>query len=302
MRHVPLALLCLLVACPSDEEETEPCAFEEEGAVHPELTDQRDVVGPDDRQARLILPFGYDGRTALPVVFLLHGYGATAGMQDFLFKFADRVDEYRFILVMPNGTRDGGGATHWNATDACCDSGMNVDDVGYLTGLLDELEERFRVDPARVYFTGHSNGGFMSYRMACEIPERIAAILPLAGATWFNDADCGASESVAVLHAHGDSDETILYEGEPNQPGALASVTTWAARSGCDVDAAVDGEPIDLLNTIDGPETRVVHWTEGCGCGLETTLWTLEGTGHIPPLTDRFAEHALNWLFAHRKF
>ena len=281
----------------------EPCAFDEEGAVHPEQAAVPGEIGPEDRRAEVVVPFGYDGRTALPVVFLLHGYGVNAALQDFLFKFGSRVDEDRFILVLPNGTVDDRGNSHWNATDACCDfDGLEVDDVGYLTGLLDEVQATFRVDPARVYFTGHSNGGFMSYRMACEIPDRIAAILPLAGVTWLDDADCGATESVAVLHVHGDVDDSVPYEGDVDQPSALASVTTWAERSGCDLDAALDGEPLDLLSSPAGPETKVRNWTEGCGCGLDTTLWTLEGEGHVPPFTDAFAENALSWLFAHRKF
>jgi polyhydroxybutyrate depolymerase len=297
------AILLLLAGCPVEEGDAEPCGFEEEGAVHAEQAGVPGVVGPDDRLAEVRVPFAYDGRTALPVVFLLHGYGANASLQDFLFKFGDRVDQDQFILVLPNGTQDSRGRPHWNATDACCDfDGSQTDDVAYLTGLLDELEATFRVDPDRVYFTGHSNGGYMSYRMACEIPDRIAGILPLAGATWLDDSLCGATEGVAILHVHGTEDPDVLYEGGSDYPSAMDSVATWAARGGCDTAAASQGESLDLVNHLEGAETTVTNWTEGCGCGLTSTLWTMEGEGHVPPFTEAFAESALTWLLERRKF
>lgn len=302
MKNAALALFAALslVACPSDEEE---CSTVDEAESFPDLAVIPGVIGPDDRFAEVVVPFSYTGTVALPVVFLLHGFGANASMQDFLFKFGGRVNDDEFILVLPNGTPNESGQPHWNATDACCDFyDEQVDDVAYLTGLLDELEERFRVDSNRVYFTGHSNGGYMSYRMACEIPERIAGILPLAGATWLDDATCGATSGVAVLHVHGDEDPDVLYDGDVDYPSAQASVEVWAERGGCDITASTEGWRLDLLNTIDGAETHVRNYTDGCGCGTDATLWTIEGGSHVPPFTDAFAEHALAWLLERRIF
>ena len=75
---------------------------------------------------------------------------------------------------------------------------------------------------------------------------------------------------------------------------------TWAARNGCDLGAATAGESLDLIRSLEGDETSVVNYSEGCACGTESTLWTLEGEGHVPPFTEAFAEHAVEWLLERR--
>jgi len=118
-----------------------------------------------DRPARVVVPSSYDGIAPLPLFFLLHGYTVTADIQDAYFRLSSRVDEDNFLLVLPDGTLDETGTTFWNSWS---ESTEPVDDVGYLMGPLDEMEDTWKVDSSRVYFLGHSNGGYMSYRLACE--------------------------------------------------------------------------------------------------------------------------------------
>ena len=181
------------------------------------------TLGPADRPARLIAPPEHDGVTELPIVFLLHGYGASATVQDAYFMASAEARRSGYYLVLPDGTMDASGRRFWNATPACCDfAPTGVDDVAYLTGLLDEAVAALPIDEDRVYFIGHSNGGFMSYRMACELSDRIAAIVSLAGSDFIGDMDCVPTQPVSVLQVHGDMDETIGYAGTAGYPSARA--------------------------------------------------------------------------------
>jgi polyhydroxybutyrate depolymerase len=251
-----------------------------------------------DRPAEVIAPADWDGVEPLPVLLLLHGYGATGPVQNALLGFSDRVEPDRFVLILPDGTTDADGLQFWNGTDWCCDfGGTEVDDVGYLVGLIDELDAAVAVDRQRVYSTGHSNGGFMSYRLACDRPDVFAAIAPLAGMTWLDDAMCASDRGVSVLHIHGDADETVLYEGAAGMPSAPGSAALWAARDGCDATPAAAGA-LDLVDGVPGEETQIEAWS-GCDPGLAVELWTMEDEGHVPFVNDRYAESVVAWLLEH---
>jgi polyhydroxybutyrate depolymerase len=247
-------------------------------------------------------PADWDGVEPLPLVLLLHGYSASATLQDLLFDLSGQVDERRFLLLLPDGTVDDGGDRFWNATDACCDfGGTGVDDVGYLSGLIEVVAQDFAVDSDAVFVTGHSNGGFMSYRLACDRPDLFAAIAPLAGATWQDEARCPATTPVSVLHIHGTLDADVPYEGEDGvHPGARESVMRWVTRGGC-AETSQPGDPLDLVANLPSPDTDVEEWTEGCAGGTGMALWTLADGGHIPILDDSWAPALLDWLFAHRR-
>ena len=294
MRLLPLLALILLVACPTVEAEPEPEPGDPlwfpitigEGVDRPaEVRGPADVTTTDP---------------GLPVIFVLHGFGTTGLVQEeVIFHFSDRIEQDRFLLVLPDGTKNGDGTRFWNATPACCGFGSDVDDVGYLLGLLDELAEVAPVDPERVYFTGHSNGGFMSYRMACERPDLIAAIMPLAGSTFLTGQECAVGDPVSVLHIHPELDDSVLYDGEAGwYPPAIDVVERWAGRAGCDVEAAVQGEPLDLLNNPDGAETRVLEFREGCQGGKVVDLWTVQETGHVPTFGGAFPDAVIPWLLS----
>ncbi|MCA9610770.1 MAG: hypothetical protein KC619_34480, partial [Myxococcales bacterium] len=164
---------------------------------------------------------------------------------------------------------------------------------------VDEVEA---LAPVRdVYFFGHSNGGFMSYRMACDHADRITAIGSLAGSGFLTEAECGATQPVSVLQVHGDMDETIDYLGvTAAYPSAEAMVDRWAARAGC-TEEVTAGEALDLDQTIPGAETTVEDHVTGCS-GADASLWTIAGGSHIPDLTSGpFAADLLEWLDRHRR-
>ena len=258
-----------------------------------------------DRPVTLNVPPDYDHAAGAPLLILLHGYTASGTVQDLYWGLTDHALARGFLYVFPDGTVDEGGSRFWNATDGCCDFGQTmVDDSGYLRGLVDEISSVYNVDSKRIYFTGHSNGSFMSFRMACDHADIVAGIAGLAGAMWQDGSQCPASEPVHVLHIHGDMDDVIPFAGGGSAgatyPGASASVEFWANRANCSA-TAVQGDSIDIDAGIDGAETTVSQYNSGCDPGGSGELWTIQGGGHLPAIGPDWMPTMLDWLLAHPK-
>ncbi|MEO0974143.1 MAG: alpha/beta fold hydrolase, partial [Pseudomonadota bacterium] len=191
------------------------------------------------------LPPAVEEGGALPLVINLHGYGGDANSQSQYFGLTPAADARGFILATPDGTQDFFGLRFWNATDACCDFFQSQpDDSSYLRTLIEVIAASFDVDDRRIHVVGHSNGGFMAHRMACDHADRIAAIVSFAGAQWEQEDRCAPSEAVAVAQLHGTGDGVIQYTGGciPGlacYPSARESVQSWAALNGCDLQAAL---------------------------------------------------------------
>src|SRR5205823_14788929 len=134
-----------------------------------------------------------------------------------LLRLAPIAEQKGFLYCFPDGTIDKDGNRFWNATDACCDFyGQNPDDSGYLRGLIEEIGARYALDRKRVFLIGHSNGGVMSYRMACDHADLIAAIISLSGETFLHPDRCTPSQPVNVLEIHATADTTAPYIGDFN--------------------------------------------------------------------------------------
>ena len=251
------------------------------------------------------VPSAYNAAKGAPLVVMLHGYSVSGGLEEIFLRLKPVAEARGFLYAYPNGTVDGKGNRFWNATDACCNmDGAAVDDSAYLTSLVTEIGTRYKVDPKRVFFIGHSNGGFMSYRMACDHADVIAAVVSLAGATWADPAKCHPSAPVAVLQIHGTKDTEVLYDGKPSvpaYPSAKTTVESWATNDGCALTADTTGAPLDLDTSIPGAETQVAKYASGCKPGGHAELWTIQGGSHIPGFGDAFAPDVIDFLFAHPK-
>ena len=299
---IPLALSACPQSSPSSDED------EDQALLDAPVLFPITVGENAGRPAEVRGPEGWRGEDRLPVIFILHGYSANALIQEtIVFRFTSHIETDRFLLVLPEGTVNEEGDQFWAATQTCCDFyNSGVDDVSYLLGLVDELAERVPIDEDRVYFTGHSNGGFMSYTMACEAPSRVAGIMNFAGSTFVDPAKCTVGAPVHVLDIHGTLDETILYNGNPNPPGpnnggypsAIERAERWATRAGCDVDSPAVGSPLDLVGNPEGQETDVLQWSEGCTSEKDVSLWTMNGVGHIPAMGDGFHNNVVPWLLS----
>ena len=256
----------------------------------------------------LHVPANYDKDSPAPLVVLLHGYTSSGKQQESYMKFGELADTYGYLLATPDGTHEDSERNYrfWNASEACCNfHGSDVDDSAYVLGIIDRVKVDYNVDPDRVYLIGHSNGGFMCYRMAYDHSDTIAAIASLAGATLADPDRPAPPGTVHVLQIHGTRDTTIAYEGgqigETPYPGAKQSVAQWALYNGCEVEATPSEETIDLDKRIEGAETTVLQYSSRGDAGGEVELWSIQGGGHIPSLSDTFNKQVIEWLLAHPK-
>lgn len=254
------------------------------------------VLTDGDREAEAVLPEG-DGPA--PVVVLFHGYAGAPRQNDRWLGVSEAAVPRGAIVLRPEGTRDELNLRFWNASLACCgDSDNKPDDVAHVLRLLDLLAEERAVDPTRVYAIGHSNGGFMSYRLACDAPERFAAFAPIAG-SFDPDADlCTPADPPNLVHVHPEADTVIRYEGGTidgeSYLGAVDAFERWSGIAGCERPATTSPD-LDLLRR-DGDDTTEA--VAACPDGVDARLWTLRDAGHLPSWSEGFADQLLDRMFS----
>lgn len=258
------------------------------------------VVG---RPFQLHVPASYRPGTKVALVMLLHGYSSSAAEQEGYFQLTAESERRGFLYAMPDGTIDADGNRFWNATTACCDfHAAGVDDSAYLNQVLSAVAASYAVDARRVFLIGHSNGGFMAYRMACDHADVITAIVSLAGAMTADASQCQPSRPVSVLQIHGTSDQAIRFDGGTYTTGTYPSVattlTTWRHIDGCDDTADTSLPPMDLDADRPGPETTVTAYRSGCRAGTRVELWTITHGSHVPSLTANFAPDVIDFLYS----
>jgi polyhydroxybutyrate depolymerase len=289
----------------SDPANTDPASTDPAKTVAPkeQPADTSGLLA--DRPFSVFTPSTYAKGTPTPLVVLLHGYTVTGAIQEAYFKLEPLAEERGFLYVHPDGTKDALGNGFWDATDGCCDFlNTPVDDSKYLAALVADVQKNYSVDPKRIYFIGHSNGGFMSFRMACDHADLVAGIVSVAGATFADTSKCAPSEPVAIMSIHGTADATIKYDGGENfgrtYPSAATTMSTWATYNGCDTTPVESPTKVDLEANVAGAETTVSSFP-GCAGGSAVELRTMDGAPHTPAITPQFFSDAIDFLFAHPK-
>ena len=225
-----------------------------------------------------------------PVMMALHGGGGT-GEQFQEENGLDAVsDREGFIAIYPEGSGLLPNRLHtWNSGDTCCGFAFdrNIDDVGFLRAVIEDLGVRMSIDPERMYVTGHSNGGMMAYRLAAEASDVVTAVISVGGA--LDLAEFAPSEPVAVLHIHSLDDPRALYEGGegPPFPGTdrtvnhepvMEGIERWADANGCGTESVVETS-IEGTGGDDGQFADVLVWQD-CPAGAEVEHLRLSGSGH----------------------
>lgn len=271
----------------------------------------RTLKGEGEERSYIVhVPKGYDGKTAMAVVLAFHGGGSNGKQMVGFCGLNEKADAAGFIVVYPNGTGLLSAVLTWNAGN-CCGGAMrnDVDDVAFVRALLDDLATVAKVDSKRVFATGISNGGMISYRLASELSDRIAAIAPVGGP--MGTESCSPKRPVPVMHFHGDDDNFAPYEGGRGKGVSQTdfysvehSIAAWVKANGCPAKLVETKEPD---KTDDG--MTVTRKTYGPGKdGAEVVLITIHGGGHtwpgrVPPVkflgpsTTDISANDLMWEF-----
>lgn len=226
----------------------------------------------------LYIPELYDGSSAVPLVLNFHGFGSNANQQMFYGDFRDIADTEGFLLVHPEGTTFFGNQ-FWNV--GFPELSSTIDDVGFTEALIDELATLYAIDLDRVYATGMSNGGFMSFLLACQLSEKIAAVASVTGSmTQDTFNDCNAQLPIPVLQIHGTEDDVVLYNENTLSIPIADVISYWVDYNNCETTPTTTTLPD--LDVSDGSTIEHSVYEDGDN-GITTEHMKVIGGGHTWP-------------------
>jgi polyhydroxybutyrate depolymerase len=233
----------------------------------------------------------------LPVVINIHGGGSNGSQQEMYSGMNAVADREHFIVVYPNGTGRTSRFLVFNAGTCCGAAPMqHVDDVAFIRSVIDDLGKRTPIDRTRVYATGMSNGSMMSYRLAAEAPDLVAAIAPVSGSMVLMQFH--PTLPVPIMHFHSVDDPVALYNGglglgfpgaqtKAMHPPVEEQLAKWIAHNGCPTTGKIEKR----LSGNGTTATKMVY--APCSSGAPVILWKLSGSGHVWPGKTSRAERVL---------
>lgn len=267
----------------------------------PNMTVDASALAPGDYEFKTIhdgrermylmhVPPSYKNDTPAPAVIYLHGGGGgiESSQKDGMYDYSDK---FGFILLSPagSGALAADRLLTWNAgswgpadNESCCGYAAehDIDDAGFISQMIDETEGRLNVDAKRIYATGISNGGIMSYRLACELSGKIAAVAPVAPPGL--ESNCAPSRPVSVMHVHGTGDPCANYSGGLSggcvgirkyyMLPAQHDVDFWLRENGCSGNGSISYHKGNASCT-----------SYSCAQGSEVEFCTIIGGGHTWP-------------------
>jgi polyhydroxybutyrate depolymerase len=234
------------------------------------------------------VPVGFDGKSKVPVVFMLHGAGGTGAGAEPQTGWAAKSDREGFIAVFPDGTpvrpalpaRFLGNPRLWNDGSGRAASMGNVDDVGFVSAMIDYLEARYSADPDRIYCTGFSNGASMTFSVGVNLASRVAAVASVSGHLWYSGKQL--AYPVPLLFIIGTDDPLnplaggnvkLPWGNTRYHPPVDDSLKEWERMLGC-------GPQVTTTRARNGVD-EVAY--DQCAKGGEVVYYTVKGLGHVWP-------------------
>ena len=261
-----------------DKKEIKNISMEEKSVMHDGL----------DRKYLVYLPHQYQENRKLPVIFAFHGGAGSMKFQsdDSKYGIISKANKEGFIAVFPNGYSrfPGGKFATWNAGNCCGDAKeKQIDDVGFVRKIVQDITNNYSSDRNRFFATGMSNGGMFSYKLACEMSDVFKAVAPVAGTDGV--ANCKPKNPVSILHIHAKNDTHVLFDGGagpnslkniteiPNYTSVPNTILKWANLNSC------TGTPQKILQKA-GAYCEVYS---NCSQGSKVQLCVTETGGHSWP-------------------
>jgi polyhydroxybutyrate depolymerase len=244
---------------------------------------QKSTVLPGDSQIQTIfsdqltrsyllhIPIGYKDTVQQPLVLNFHGHGSNSQHQAFYSNFSSLANQQDFIVVYPQGTIGPDKETGW-ATGPARDPQVN--DVLFVSDILNKLQSTLCINPSRIYATGFSNGGGMTDVLACKMAGRIAAFAPVSGSYPPVPAGCNPMRPVPILEFHGTADQVVPYNGSvaKDYPPVMQWLQEWVTRDGCTINPVVTH-----------PVANVTEEQWGCQGNATIIHYQLAGWPHAWP-------------------
>ena len=240
-----------------------------------------------------------EAQGASSVLFNLHGYGsnALAQMQYGDFRSLANTKENNFILIHPQGaplnTALASSQSHWNSGGWTI--GSTVDDVDFIDTIIGFISSKYNINANRIYSTGMSNGGFMSYHLACNLSSKIAAIASVTGSMSVQTYDdCNPSHPTSILQIHGTLDGTVPLNGNSalGMESIYDVIEYWRDLNSCNIDPVINVS--DFFDIGYSVEHQTYHQ---CFNNNQVELYIVDGMWHTWPREDNFGISASNIIW-----
>ena len=173
-----------------------------------------------------------DISSSIPILFALHGYGSSAITHYNYTNYRSIADENNLVVIYPQGSTSSGLNTHWN--NGGWTSKSTAKDLEFIDTVINLIKEKINIDETRIYSSGMSNGGYMSYHLACNLENKFAAIVSVTGSMTTDTLNsCSPSHPTAIMQIHGMQDTVVPYFGTLGSKSIDDVMEYWAAYNGC---------------------------------------------------------------------
>ena len=242
------------------------------GADEPAVQTGEMEYGGYDRTYEYCIPSGYDGSEAVPLLFSFHGLGSRGVEQIDLTNFPALTEQEGFIAVFPDST-ELEGERRWYTAES------DVDDVGFVSELIEWFKEGYNIDETRIYATGMSNGSMFTWYVALSLPGTFAGIAGVTGPMRRNAFEFEDVKPMTVIVIHGTDDPIVPYEGSEWTSSVDETINFWI-----EVNETFTEPEVTVWDPTEEDSTRVVRYVYGGGKGgADVILYKVEGGGHLWP-------------------